>query len=130
TGVQTCALPISFELPKMQATIQYGSFNSPERDNAVEVTQTFPFPSSISARRTRLNAEKKGVEVQRENTLAVLRKEVRLAYHQVRYLQKRQLRLRRLDSLFEQFVAAATLRFQAGESGQLPIRVAENRRGE
>lgn len=119
-----------FELPKMQAMVQYGSFNSPERDNAVEVTQTFPFPGSISARRAWLNAEKNSAEVQRENTLAALRKEVRLAYHQVRYLQQRQLRLQRLDSLFEQFVAAATLRFQVGESGQLPVRVAENRRGE
>jgi len=120
----------AFELPKTQVTGQYGNFNSPEKDNALEISQSIPFPTVFGARAKNYEAERKGAEIQRDISVADLRKDVRLAYHKIRYLQQRQKQLLRLDSLFEQFIAAAQLRYQAGESGQLAIPVAETKRGE
>ncbi len=120
----------AFELPKAQVTGQYGNFNSPEKDNALEISQSIPFPTVFGARAKSYEAERKGAEIQRDISAADLRKDVRSAYHKVRYLQQRQKQLLRLDSLFEQFVTAAQLRYQAGESGQLAIPVAETKRGE
>lgn len=120
----------AFELPKTQVTGQYGNFNSPEKDNALEISQSIPFPTVFAARAKSYEAERKGAEIERDISAAGLQKDVRSAYHEVRYLQQRQKRLLRLDSLYAQFVAAAQLRYRAGERGQLAIPVAETKRGE
>ncbi|MFC7523208.1 CusA/CzcA family heavy metal efflux RND transporter [Parapedobacter sp. GCM10030251] len=118
------------ELPKTQVTGQFGHFNSPEKDNALEISQSIPFPTVFGARAKNYEAARKGAEIQRDISIAELQKEVRSAYHEVRYLQQRQQRLLRLDTLFARFVAAAKLRYQAGDSGQIAVSMAETKRSE
>ncbi|MGK6352735.1 CusA/CzcA family heavy metal efflux RND transporter [Parapedobacter sp. DT-150] len=120
----------AFELPKAEVTGQYGNFNSPERDNALEISQSIPFPTVFGARSKAYEAQRRGAVIQRDVVLNSLRQEVRSAYQEIRYLQERQKLLRRLDSLYGQFVAGARVRYEAGESGQLAINVAETKKGE
>lgn len=120
----------AFELPKTEVTGQYGNFNSPEKDNAFELSQTIPFPTVFGARANAYEAQRESAVIQRDIMLNDLRQQVRSAYYEIRYLQQRQKLLLRLDSLFGQFVSGARVRYQAGESGQLGIDVAQTKRGE
>jgi len=120
----------AFELPKAAITGQYGNFNSLEKDNAVEITQSIPFPTVFGARAKVYEAEHGVSEIQRDITRNELRRMVRSAYHEIRYLQQREKKLLRLDSLYEQFVSAAKLRYETGESSPIAIGVAETKQGE
>lgn len=118
------------ELPKMDFNAQLGQYNSNKFDNAFQVSQTIPFPSLFGARRGLVNAETKARELAKEATEYEIKGQVRSYYYQLLYLRNNRAKLQYLDSLYVDFVNAATVRFKAGESKQLEKSTAETKRGE
>jgi cobalt-zinc-cadmium resistance protein CzcA len=119
-----------FELPKTNLSFQYGQYNSINKDMAFEVSQSIPFPTYFSAKSELYKAELQGSKFQQQVTANELKAQVQYWYHQLSYLQNVKVQLQSLDSLYSNFVNAASLRFKAGETNLLEKITAETKRGE
>jgi len=104
------------ELPKTAIDVMYGQYNSIARnDNNITISQTIPFPTVFStqaslARASVLAAElKKGVT---ENDLVF---QVKQLYYQLLYLKSEEKLLQQQDTIFQQAVRSADLRYRTGE---------------
>ncbi|WP_257667533.1 CusA/CzcA family heavy metal efflux RND transporter [Parapedobacter tibetensis] len=120
----------AFELPKTEISGQYGHFNGLEKDNAFQLSQTIPFPGLFGARSKLLQAAVEASQIRREITINELKNQVRTYFYQIQYLQHNQLKLAHLDSLFVDFVKAASIRHKTGETSQLEVSTAKTKRGE
>lgn len=118
------------ELPKLNFDAQLGQYNSPKFDQSFSVSQSIPFPSLFKARRELINETVKSRQIDREITLNELMKQVRTYYYQIEYLQYNQLKLKSLDSLYQDFIRIATVRFKAGDIKKIEISTAETQKGE
>ncbi len=118
------------ELPKTDVNYQFGQYNSINFDNAVQLSQTIPFPTLFGARKSLINAEIKGREFSREVTAYEIKAQVRNYYYQLVYLQTNKSKLQYLDSLYIDFVNASATRYKAGEAKQIEKTTAETKRGE
>jgi cobalt-zinc-cadmium resistance protein CzcA len=58
-----------------------------------------------------------------------LAKQVRTYYYQIEYLQFNKSKLSNLDSLYNDFIRVATVRFKAGDIKKIEINTAETQRG-
>jgi cobalt-zinc-cadmium resistance protein CzcA len=118
------------ELPKLNFDAQLGQYNSPKFDQSFSVSQSIPFPTLFKARRELINETVKSRQIDREITLNELMKQVRTYYYQIEYLQYNQLKLKSLDSLYQDFIRIATVRFKAGDIKKIEISTAETQKGE
>ncbi len=119
-----------FELPKAEINFQYGQFNSLEKDNGFQVSQVIPFPTYFTARSELYKAELKSSELKQEATINEIKAQVQSYFYHLLYLQISKKQLQSLDSLFNDFVKAAALRYQTGESNLLEKATAETKRGQ
>lgn len=122
--------PTAAELPKMDFNSQLGQYNSVNFDQAFQLSQNIPFPSLFSARKGLINAEVKRKEWDKEITINELKGQVRSYYHQLEYFSYNKTRLRYLDSLYNEFIRIANLRYQTGEAKKIEISTAETKKGE
>jgi len=120
----------TFELPKTELIYQYGQFNSINKDNSFMIEQTIPFPTYFSARSGLYKAEYRNSELKQQATANQIKAQVQLLYHQLQYLQNAKAKLRYLDSLYNDFVSVATLRYTSGETNLLEKTTAETKRNE
>jgi heavy metal efflux system protein len=120
----------AFEMPKLEANALLGQYNSIQQDQGFGLSQTIPFPSLFGAKKQLLNAEVKGKEWQQQISSNQLKNDVRTYYYQLMYLQHNKTKLQYLDSLYIDFVKAATLRYTTGETKKLEQITAETKRGE
>jgi cobalt-zinc-cadmium resistance protein CzcA len=120
----------TFELPKMDLTYQYGQFNSNNKDNSFEIEQSIPFPTYYNAKSGLYNAEYKSSQLQQQESLNQIKAKTRMLYYQLQYLKKAKVKLLQLDSVYNDFVNVATLRFNTGETNLLEKLTAETRRNE
>ncbi len=118
------------ELPKMEANLQLGQYNSIKFDNGFQVSQVIPFPTVFEAKKGLIQAEIKGKEAQQKITEAELKNQVRTYYYQLLFLQNNQNKLQYLDTLYFNFVQAAALRYKTGATKKLELTTAETKRGE
>jgi cobalt-zinc-cadmium resistance protein CzcA len=118
------------ELPKTDVNVQFGQYNSINFDNAVQVSQTIPFPTLFGARKQLITAEIKSKEISKEATEFEVKAQVRNHYYEILYLQINRIKLRYLDSLYVDFVNASSLRYKSGETSKLEKTTAETKRGE
>ncbi|WP_146939870.1 CusA/CzcA family heavy metal efflux RND transporter [Chryseobacterium hagamense] len=118
------------ELPKLNFDAQLGQYNSPKFDQSFSVSQSIPFPTLFKARRELINETVKSRQIDKEITLNELMKQVRTYYYQIEYLQYNQLKLKSLDSLYQDFIRIATVRFKAGDIKKIEINTAETQKGE
>jgi cobalt-zinc-cadmium resistance protein CzcA len=118
------------ELPKLDINAQLGQYNSIKFDNGFQLSQTIPFPTLFGARKQLINAEIKGKEWQQQITVNDLKSQVRSYYYQLLYLQHNKTKLQHLDTLYSDFVKAATLRYKTGETKKLELSSAETKQGE
>ena len=109
------------ELPKLNLGTELGQFNSHQFDNSFQVSQTLPFPGLFTARKQLAQAESKASALENRGTVNDLRKRVRISYYQILYLQHNQQQLAYLDSLYQDFIRIAELRFQTGDTKKLDI---------
>jgi len=123
-------LRTSGELPKTEVNAQLGRYNSNAFDQSYQVSQRIPFPTLFGARKGLRQAELKAREIARELSINELKGEVRAAFYEIRYLQSCRVQFRRLDSLYNEFIRVARLRYAAGDTRQTDVSTAEVRYGE
>ncbi len=119
-----------FDLPEAQVNLQYGQYNSIRLDQAIFVNQTVPFPTYFSARSALFKEEISASELAMEMTQNQLKAEVKQWFYYLTYLQNVNRQLHSLDSLYSNFVQAATLRNATGETNLLEKTTAESKRGQ
>jgi cobalt-zinc-cadmium resistance protein CzcA len=123
-------LKSAFELPKLDFNAQLGQFNSIKFDHAFEISQTIPFPTVFGAKKELVNAQTKSKEWQQEISIHELKYQVRSYYYQIEYLQNNKIKLQALDSLYNEFIRIASLRYKTGEIRKIEVSTAETKRGE
>ena len=118
------------ELPKLNFNAQLGQYNSPKFDQSFSISQSVPFPTLFKARKELINENIKSRQIEKEMSVNELMKQVRTYYYQIEYLQYTQSKLSNLDSLYQDFIRIATVRFKAGDVKKIEINTAETQKGE
>ncbi len=119
-----------FELPRTSLTFQYGQYNSIENDHALHLEQKFLLPGYYKARKAWYQAETEASRLDLAMTSNEIRFEVERLYEQLIFLDLSRRQLEVLDSVYGDFVGAATLRYSSGETNLLEKATAEARRGQ
>ncbi|MEG1589534.1 CusA/CzcA family heavy metal efflux RND transporter [Chryseobacterium sp.] len=122
--------PAANELPKLNFNAQLGQYNSPKFDQSFSISQSIPFPTLFKARKELIAQEIKGKQINKEITVNELAKQVRTYFYQIEYLHYNQNKLLKLDSLYQDFIRIATVRFNAGDIKKIEISTAETQKGE
>lgn len=118
------------ELPKLNVDAQLGQYNSPKFDQSFSISQSIPFPTLFKARKELINENVKSRQIEKEISVNELIKQVRTYYYQIEYLQYNESKLKNLDSLYQDFIRIATVRFKAGDIKKIEINTAEMQKGE
>lgn len=118
------------EIPKLNFNIQLGQYNSIKFDQSFQVAQTIPFPTLFSAKKELIQSEVRGNELQKEISELELKNQVRISYYQIQYLQHNQTSLQYLDSLYNDFIRVARLRYETGDTKKVDVSTAEAKKGE
>lgn len=118
------------ELPKLDFNTQLGQYNSIKFDNAFQLSQTIPFPTLFGAKKELINAEVKAKQIQQQLSIYEIKNQVRTLYYQIEYLQYNKLKLQGLDSLYNEFIRVANLRYKTGDTKKIEISTAETKKGE
>lgn len=119
-----------FELPKTNVNFQFGQYNSINQDKAFQVSQSIPFPTYFTAKSGLYKAELKSSELQQQATASEIKAQAQYWFYQLQYLQTTKKQLQSLDSLYNDFVSAAALRYKTGETNLLEKTTAETKRGQ
>lgn len=122
--------PTAKELPKMSVDAQLGQYNSKKFDQSFSISQSIPFPTLFKARRELIAEQIKGKQINKEISVNELARQVRTYYYQIEYLQFNQSKLKNLDSLYQDFIRIATVRFKSGDIKKIEINTAETQKGE
>ena len=114
-------------LPKTNINATLGQVNSIRFDENFSISQDIPNPTLIKAKR-QLAEQNVGLSQQK---LAINKQElifnIKQSWYQILYLQALNTVLQREDSLLQQFVKAASLKFKTGESNLLEKTTAETK---
>lgn len=113
------------ELGKLNAVWMRGQYNTIEKDNNITLTQTIPFPGTISAT-LRLGEEHilgadKNLQVAKNNQVFA----VKTTYERLLYQRAVWELLLSQDSLYTDFARASAIRYKTGESNLLEMTTAE-----
>ncbi len=104
------------ELPKLDAQIMLGQYNSAEHgDNNISLNQSIPFPTVFGTRRGLANAQVASAVLQRAVTQNEVLFQVHETWAQLQYAYATAAALRQQDSLYAALTRAAELRYRAGE---------------
>ncbi|HEX6226823.1 MAG TPA: TolC family protein [Chryseolinea sp.] len=119
----------SLDLPKVDVSLLYGQYNSYANDNNITVVQTIPFSSfgSQAALNRALTTSASLQKSMNENEIVF---QVKQAYFQLAFLKARHQLLLHQDSLVEEFVKAASVRYRTGETFLLEQSTAQSQRNE
>lgn len=85
----------------------------------IGVSQSIAWPGLYAARRHYLQEQLQYVSRNRELLYAMIKRDVRIAYYQLWYLQDKQSLLHQLDSLYTNLANAAGVRVKAGDAARL-----------
>ena len=118
------------ELPKLDFNSQLGQYNSIKFDNAFQLSQNIPFPTLFGAKKALNQAEIKGKVWEKEISINELKSQVRSYFYQIEYLQYNKTKLQYLDSLYNEFIRVAALRYKTGDTKKIEISTAETKKGE
>jgi cobalt-zinc-cadmium resistance protein CzcA len=111
----------SVDLPKTVIDLQYGQFNSFSNDNAINISQSFAFPSVYINRYKLANANIKSSEIQYQGSKLEIATQVKQVYWQFVFLYSKQKLFIYQDSLYSGFLRAAELRAKSGETNRLEM---------
>lgn len=120
----------SFELPETEINFQYGQYNSFQKDNGFNIQQTIPFPAYYTAKSNLYRAELTGSQYKQEVIKNEITAQVKSLYNTYAYLTQYRKALQSLDSIYGNFVNAATLRYTTGETNLLEKTTAETKLGQ
>ena len=119
--VQKALKGAAVDLPKTVFEGQYGQFNSFARDNSLNVTQSFAFPTVYVNQNKLAGAGIKSSEWQYKVSQLEIATQVKQVYWQFVYLLAKQKLLIYQDSLFSGVARAAELKTKVGESNRLEM---------
>lgn len=122
--------PSAFELPRLQLTTQRGQYNSLQQDQSYQINQAIPFPTLFTSQHKKIQSEISLEEFSTALWENQLKKDVRYYYYTLEYLLQTQKKLIYLDSLYNDFIRIAQIRFEAGDIKKIEINTAETQRGE
>ncbi|GLU54867.1 acriflavine resistance protein B [Dyadobacter frigoris] len=108
----------AFDIPKTNIGGMLGQYNTKAFDQNYEVSQTFS-PFQYGARKELLNSNLKGSQMKLEQSKKEIIYAIRQNWMTLLYLTKLNNSLTKQDSILGQFVKAASLRFQTGETNLL-----------
>lgn len=122
---QHALIRASAELPKTDVNLMYGKYNSINNDNNITITQSIPFPVTLSRQiqlaKKQYSLAESDYGYMRQQVVA----EVKSVFYQLLFLRER-LRLRRqADSLMAELAKAAAVRYRTGEGTLLEQTTAE-----
>lgn len=117
----------AFDLPATSITFGRGQFNTAAQDQQWQVSQSFALPQTYIRKGQLLDARTKLAQLSQEEKENELRRQVRYAYFMTHYLANRLIQYDSLIQYYEDFVSAADLKFQTGESNQVEKQSAETR---
>ncbi len=120
----------SFELPKTGVNVQYGQYNSINKDLGFAITQTIPFPTYYSARSGLYKAQLQSAQLQQAVTANETKAQVQTLYYRLQFLAQNKKQLQHLDTSYADFVKASTLRYKTGETNLLEKTSAETKQGQ
>lgn len=109
----------SFELPETAVDFQYGQFNSVAMDNSIQVSQGIPFPTVFSSKKKLYEAKYEESQLIQELHLKDVVYQVSSLYYEIQFLTEKEAVLKEKVKMLENYLQAAQLRFQSGESNIL-----------
>lgn len=120
----------SVDLPKTQAMLMYGQYNSLNNDNNITITQSLPFPTVFTSQSKLHELRIENSHFRRATTLNELVFQVKQVGQMLYYLSAREALLKRQDSLFADLVRITTVQLATGEGTLLQKTSAETRYNE
>lgn len=118
----------TFELPKTEFNLQYGQYNSINRDIGFTLSQTIPFPAYYFAKSDLFEAEFKEREMLRQATSKEIIMQIKTLYYDYFYLLENKKTLASIDSAYTDFERIAELRHKTGETSLLEKTTAKVKR--
>lgn len=106
------------DLPKTEITGTFGQLNTRAQDKNISVSQTFS-PFQFGARKKLLNENVKAGELRLGQTRQDITFEIRQSWNAMLYYMQLNKVLSEQNTLMQQFVRAAELKFKTGETGAL-----------
>ena len=116
----------STEIGKTNATVMYGQFNSYYKDNSFTISQSIPFPTTMSRQAQFYNATVKSAERIKQATENDLLFTIKSTYYSLQNAKSKSRLLLKQDSIFVSFLKSAELRFKTGEANALEKITAES----
>jgi cobalt-zinc-cadmium resistance protein CzcA len=116
---------------KTELSAMVGQYNSYKwGDNNISITQPIPNPKTFSSQRALSSALIESAEAQKKLTANDLVWKVKQSYYELLYLKNKQKLLEQQDSIYNEFLRAANLRFETGETKLLEKTTAETQLNE
>ncbi|WP_156307225.1 CusA/CzcA family heavy metal efflux RND transporter [Sphingobacterium endophyticum] len=123
-------LKTTSELPKTDLNFQYGQNDGFEKNDAISIAQTIPFPTLFNSKRELIREQIKDKTLLKELNINQLKTQVRTYFFQIAYLENNEKELQSLDSIYVDFIRIAEVRFNAGDTKKVDINTAQAKRGE
>lgn len=123
-------LKTSGELPKTALNFQYGQNDGFEKNDAISIAQNIPFPTLFKSRKALVTEQIKEKQVDRLWSINQIKQLVRTYFYQIDYLEHNAKELHTLDSIYQDFIRIAHVRYNAGDTKKVDISTAEAKRGE
>ena len=118
------------EIPKTQALLMYGQYNSLNKDNNITLTQSLPFPTVFTSQSKLGTLYVQSSEFKQAMSENELTYQVKQVYQTLWYLHSQQALLLRQDSIFADLVRITSLQYKTGEATLLQRTSAETRYNE
>ena len=119
--VQKALKGASWDIPKTAIDGQSGQFNSYNKDNSFNISQSFAFPTIYINQNKLANANVKSSEWQFKVSQLEIATQVKQVYWQLAYLHSKQKLFTYQDGLYSGFLRAAELRARIGETNRLEM---------
>lgn len=118
----------AFNLEKTKVAVQYGQYNSFENDLAFNVQQNFEFPTLYSKQRKLAKEKVVESEIELAATENVLKRDIRYVWYELSFLKSKEKLLLFQDTLFNRFMYAVDMRYEAEAATLLEKMTAETKR--
>ncbi len=115
----------AFNPSETEIGFQYGEYNSYEKDFAVELNQSFEFPTVYSRQRKLAEEKIRAGEIRLDMAVNELKYQISEQWYRLVHLTEKKKLLLELDSVYARFLHAATVRYETGESSLLEKAAAE-----
>ena len=100
------------EIPKTSVIADYGQINSINNDTRFGITQTVNFPTVYRTGKALQQAESEKAVIESLVTNVRIRSQIKSFYYRILILEEKEQILRNADSIYEQFLQKADLRFE------------------